>query len=84
MFPFFGLTDEYKVKLHELIFDLCHYGKIEYDAIYSMPVQYRMFYIRKLMNIKDKEKHQADMSSGKNDAPSQKVVKGPAINRAAK
>jgi len=81
-YPFFGLTDNYKIQLHELIFELCHFGKIEYDAIYSMPVQYRSFYIKKLMNLKEKEKQQYDAASGKNEATSQKkIARGPAINR---
>src|ERR1035437_9572314 len=62
-YPFFGLTPEYKVQLHELIFDLVHYGQIEYFAVYDMPVQYRMFYIRKLINIKDKEKRDMENAS---------------------
>jgi len=80
-YPFFGLTDEYKVQLHEIIFDLCHFGKLGYDAVYSMPVQYRSFYVRKLINVKEKEKRQYDASSGKTEATPQKIAKGPAINR---
>jgi len=78
---FFGLTDEYKIYLHEMVFDLCHFGKLEYEAVYSMPIQYRTFYMRKLMNIKEKQKSQYDASQGKNEATPQKIVKGPAINR---
>lgn len=81
MCPFFGLTNEYKVQLHELIFDLCHYGKLGYDAVYSMPVQYRSFYIRKLVNMKEQERREYDKSQGMNDAQPQKIVRGPAINR---
>ena len=80
--PFFGLTEEYKLKLHELIFDLCYFGKIEYDAIYSMPIQYRTFYVHKLINIKEKEKGQYNSSAGDNDmSPKQKIVRGPSIQR---
>jgi hypothetical protein len=81
-YPFFGLTDEYKVHLHDLIFDLCHYGNIEYNSVYSMPVQYRTFYIRKLSSIKEKERTEYDRASGKQEAtPTSKVVRGPAIER---
>ena len=81
-FPFFGLTDEYKVQLHELVFDLCHYGKLGYDSVYAMPVQYRSFYIRKLGNMKEKERKQYESASGKNEAtPDQKIVRGPSIQR---
>ena len=79
-YPFFGLVDSYKVQIHELIFDLCHYGKLGYDAVYSMPVQYRMFYMNKLINIKEREKREYE-SAGNTGPTSQKVVKGPGINR---
>lgn len=79
---FFGLTDEYKVRLHELIFDLSHYGNLEYFAVYEMPVQYRSFYIRKLTNMKEKEKAQYEKARGEHEAtPTQKVVKGPSVQR---
>jgi hypothetical protein len=66
-----------------LIFDLTHFGKIEYFAVYDMPVQYRMFYIRKLIKMKDKEKWDMDKaSSDAREAPSQsKIAKGPSFNR---
>ena len=81
--PFFGLTDEYKVNLHETLFDLCYFGKLGYDAVYSMPVQYRNFYIRKLVDVKEREKAQMDKSQGMTNAPSTKmpsIARGPAIN----
>ena len=82
MHPFFGLTDEYQVYLHETIFDLCHYGKLQYDAVYSMPVQFRNFYLKKLSNIKEKERGELDKAAGLNQAsPTSKVVKGPQLNR---
>lgn len=77
---FFGLTDKYKVQLHELIFDLCHIGKLGYDAVYSMPIQYRTFYIRKLTNMKEKERAQYEGAQSGNDA-APKIARGPAINR---
>ena len=80
--PFFGLTQEYKVHLHELIFDLTYFGKIEYFAVYEMPVQYRSFYLRKLVNIQDKEKASIDKSMSKQDAPSSSnFARGPGISR---
>lgn len=82
MYPFFGLTDEYKIKLHELIFDLCHYGHFGYEAVYSMPVQYRTFYMRKLINSKEKEKDQYESSMRKQQGvESSKVPRGPAIKK---
>ncbi len=80
-YPFFGLTDNYKIQLHEILFDLCHFGKLEYDAVYSMPVQYRTFYIRKLSNVKEKEKAAYDSMGKQQASPSQGLARGPAINR---
>ena len=79
-YPFFGLTDEYKVHLHELILDLKFHGTIEYFAIYEMPVQYRTFYAKKLSNIMEKRRRDME-NTGKHDAPSSKVAKGPPLNK---
>lgn len=47
-----------------------------------MPVQYRLFYFRKLVNIKEKENAEMKRSrDGSTDAPSQKVVRGPGLPR---
>ena len=82
-YPFFGLAQEYKVQLHELIFDLTHFGNIEYFAVYEMPVQYRSFYLRKLVNTKEKERRDLDKASSnaKEATVQPKTVKGPGINR---
>jgi hypothetical protein len=62
---------------------LTHFGNIEYFAVYEMPVQYRSFYLRKLINTKEKEKRDLDMASSnaKEATPQSKTVKGPGINR---
>jgi hypothetical protein len=68
------------VKLHELLFDLTHFGQFEYDSVYSMPIQYRTFYMRKLINVKEKEQAEMDKAQGKmSTTPASKVVKGPQI-----
>ena len=77
MCPFFGLTDNHQVQLHELIFDFCYYGKISYDSVYTMPVQYRSFYVKKLINMKEKEKGVGQDSA----PPKSNIVKGPPINK---
>ena len=79
--PFFGLTDEYKIRLHELLFELTHFGNFEYESVYSMPVQFRMFYYKKLINIKEKEQSDLDKSQGKTTATPSKIVKGPQLER---
>ena len=78
--PFFGLNSEYKAHLHELIFDLTYYGKLEYFAVYEMPVQYRSFYYRKLINIREKEQGEYDKANGLSEAPSSKIARGPGVN----
>jgi len=41
-----------------------------------------MFYIRKLINMKDKEKRDIEKaSSDAREAPSSKISKGPSLNR---
>ena len=82
MSGFFGLTDEYKIQLHELIFDLCNHSHFGYDAVYSMPVQYRTFYMRKLINSKEKEKDQYESATRKQQGgDTSKIVRGPSIKR---
>jgi hypothetical protein len=47
-----------------------------------MPVQYRTFYVHKLIKIKEKEKSQNNSSSGNTDmSPKQKIARGPSIQR---
>ena len=43
-----------------------------------MPVQYRMFYVRKLINMQEKEKGR---NSASQEDQSSKFARGPAINR---
>ena len=83
MYPFFGLPDNYKIKLYELLFDLCYYGKIGgFSEAYDLPVQARTFYYRKLISVNEKDKAAYDKASGSQEAPSsKKIVRGPAINR---
>ena len=78
MYLFFGLTDEYKVRLHELIFELCYHGHFDYASVYEMPVQYRSFYVGKLINVNEKERTRYEAAQSNADAP-KKIVKGPAI-----
>ena len=69
-YPFFGLTDKYKIHLHEILFDLTHYGKFQYDALYDMPVQYRTFYYKKLVDVKKQEQREAEKSNNESSQPS--------------
>lgn len=44
-----------------------------------MPISYRNFYIKKLINIKQKEQEEINKSQGKigENTPLKKIVKGP-------
>jgi len=57
---------------------LSKHGNLGYDAVYSMPVHYRMFYIRKLSKDTEKEKAAYDTAMGKKDGPST-MARGPGI-----
>jgi len=46
-----------------------------------MPVQYRTFYMRKLINSKEKEKDQHEAASRKHEATPSKISRGPAIKK---
>lgn len=47
-----------------------------------MPVQYRDFYLKRLINVKEKEQAEIDKSQGKmsEHTPTQKIARGPAID----
>lgn len=65
-----------------MLFDLTHFGNFEYEAVYSMPTQFRMFYLKKLINVNQKERDDLDRAQGKmSGGSSQKVIKGPQIER---
>jgi hypothetical protein len=54
---FFGLTSEYRVKLHQNIFSLVYYGNggFTYQDVYAMPVYLRIFYMKQLEETKRAE-----------------------------
>jgi hypothetical protein len=46
-----------------------------------MPIQYRNFYLKKLINIKEKERSQMNSASGQREGTPSKIARGPAIER---
>ena len=69
---FFGLTQTYKVQLHDQVFDLVYHGKgFTYHEVYSMPVYLRHFYVRKIQHIYSEEKkaHEKSMREAKSKQP---------------
>lgn len=54
---FFGLTPEYKIELHKLLFSVVYYsnGAFDFEQMYNMPVYLRVFYLKQLEDVKAKE-----------------------------
>lgn len=50
MSPFFGLTADYKLGLHEEIFSLCYHGKggFSWEEVYNLPIHLRRYYIQQV------------------------------------
>jgi len=67
------------MKLHESLFGLVYGGRFAYESVYEMPVQYRNFYIKQFINVREKEQSDMNKAQGKMSGPSQKVVKGPGV-----
>lgn len=68
MSPFFGLTPEYRLGLHQEIFSVCYAGKggFTFDAVYNMPVYLRRYYIKMLIEAIEEEKKQySDVADNK-------------------
>lgn len=61
----FGLPPEYKVSLHEELFNLCYYsnGAFSHTRAYNLPVFLRRFYIKKLSDTKKQEADQNESAS---------------------
>jgi hypothetical protein len=73
MFPFFGLTTDYKLGLHEEIFSLCYYGKggFTWNEVYDLPIHLRRYYIQQVSKaIEARNKaEQGEMNKSKRSAP---------------
>jgi hypothetical protein len=65
-YPFFGLTPEHKLYLHEQIFSLSYYseGAFTQDIVYNLPIYLRNYYLNLLIKTKEKEQQQLEKSSG--------------------
>ncbi len=81
--PFYGLTlaPEDKVRIHQEIFHLIYNsnGGFTHDQVYSMPVYLRYFYLRML--IEQKEKENAQTKQQENPSKAKPIARGPAIKR---
>lgn len=73
MFPFFGLTTDYKLGLHEEIFSLCYYGKggFTWNEVYELPIHLRRYYIQQISKaIEERNKaEKSEAAKAKRSAP---------------
>lgn len=65
--PFFGLTPEYKVRIHQEIFELSYFseGAVNVSIAYDLPVHIRNFYYKQLANIKEREAKEIEQAGNK-------------------
>ena len=54
---FFGLTPQYKLDVHKLLFTMAYYsnGAFSFEQSYNMPVYLRNFHMKQLEEAKTKE-----------------------------
>ena len=80
---FFGLTPTYKVYLQESIFDLVYHsnGGFSYQDVYHMPVYLRIFYIKRLQKLFDKQKKEHDKAMRQAKSKSSGRSKPPKMGR---
>jgi hypothetical protein len=76
----FGLPSEYKIVLHEEIFSLCYHGQggFTQGEVYDLPVNLRKFYLKKLIDAKQKEADEykkASSSSGGKSSIARPAIK---------
>ena len=64
---FFGLRPENKPEIHEQIFSLIQFssGGFTFSDVYTMPVWLRKFYVKKLIETKQKEADEYKKQQGK-------------------
>jgi hypothetical protein len=67
MLDFFGLTPEYKSKLHRQIFEFVTYGKggWEWQTVYNLPIGLRNMYFNMLVGEVKKENKAVEKSQRK-------------------
>jgi hypothetical protein len=53
---FFTLPNDYSIQLHNQIWELVNFGNgFTWRDVYFMPIQWRKFYFKKLVDLKKKE-----------------------------
>jgi hypothetical protein len=83
--PFYGLTlaPEDKVRIHQEIFHLIYNsnGAFTHDEAYSLPISLRYFYLRTLIEQKDKENEQAKRQENQSSPKSKPVARPPLVRK---
>jgi hypothetical protein len=68
----FTLPTDYKTKLHNQIWEMVHFGNgFNWTEVYTMPINLRNFYFKKLVDFKKKEAE--EMKAAQSKAKSSKV-----------
>ena len=67
MLAFFSLTPAHRPIIMGEIHDLVYHGKggFTYDDVYTMPIHYRKFHIRKINEFIEKQNEEREKASGK-------------------
>jgi len=62
---FFGLTDKYTESVYEEIFNLKYHGGWSFIEAYSLPIQLRQWFVKRLVRQFKEEKEQMDAANRK-------------------
>ena len=70
---------EYKIQVHEEIFNLSYYsqGGFTQDIVYNLPVYLRRFYLRKLVDVRKKENEEVEKAKSKASSSSKPISRPP-------
>jgi hypothetical protein len=71
MCPFFGLTPDYKIGLHEEVFSLCYYsqGGFTWSEVYELPIYLRRFYIQQVSKAIEARNKAESAAASKTSSP---------------
>ena len=73
---FFTLPNDYSIQLHSQIWEMVNYGNgFTWSEVYTMPIHWRRFYFKKLIDAKKKEKDEYDKVNKKSKGPGVRVRK---------
>ena len=64
-YHFFGLGIDYKLGLHEEIFNLCYHGQggFTWDDVYNLPIFLRRFYLKQIIKFNEKQTEKVQQSN---------------------